>query len=278
MPRLRVLAGPSLEELYPVCANSHTPVHISSELFEGQVAVFIKGFADHCGKVNESSYFEAEERKGITWSIQMQGRFLQSYSADDILFGNTFDRPLKLPWGFSAAVKFMQFRDPTLDQDLASKTKPWAFSPLIATMPYLRHQRVEREGQSPPFPPEHPTGEDTSALCTADGRSSAARPKESKNNEKRRTHFRNRVHRQGVIFGPDDLITVDFCHRHLYFSPKGIDLRIPGGISIDIMKYWDGQPVRFVCCERVRDGQGASGKPWGRVFWSTVRCIISLVY
>ena len=37
------------------------------------------------------------------------GRFLQPYSADDIMFGNVFDRPLKLPWGFSAALKFMKY-------------------------------------------------------------------------------------------------------------------------------------------------------------------------
>ena len=37
-----------------------------------------------------------------------QGRFLVPTSADDILFGNTFDRPLKLPWGTSAILKFMQ--------------------------------------------------------------------------------------------------------------------------------------------------------------------------
>lgn len=25
------------------------------------------------------------------------------------MFGNVFDRPLKLPWGFSAALKFMRY-------------------------------------------------------------------------------------------------------------------------------------------------------------------------
>jgi hypothetical protein len=37
------------------------------------------------------------------------GRFLRPTSADDVIFGNTFDRPLKLPWGSSAALKFMQY-------------------------------------------------------------------------------------------------------------------------------------------------------------------------
>lgn len=36
------------------------------------------------------------------------GRFLKEYSADDILFGNTFDRPLSLPWGSGAALSFMK--------------------------------------------------------------------------------------------------------------------------------------------------------------------------
>ena len=34
---------------------------------------------------------------------------MQPHTADDILFGNAFERPLKLPWGFSAALKFMQY-------------------------------------------------------------------------------------------------------------------------------------------------------------------------
>ena len=37
-----------------------------------------------------------------------QGRFLVPTSADDILFGNTFDMPLKLPWGTNTLLKFMQ--------------------------------------------------------------------------------------------------------------------------------------------------------------------------
>ena len=36
------------------------------------------------------------------------GRFLQAHSADDILFGNIFERPLKLPWVFGAALRFMK--------------------------------------------------------------------------------------------------------------------------------------------------------------------------
>lgn len=36
------------------------------------------------------------------------GRFLQEHNADDILFGNVFDKPLPIPWGFSTILGFMQ--------------------------------------------------------------------------------------------------------------------------------------------------------------------------
>ena len=53
-------------------------------------------------------------------------------------------------------------------------------------------------------------------------------------------------------------------------------LRLPGGLSFDLTRYWDGQPVRFVCCERKSHerererGQDEVDVPWGQVFWSVV--------
>jgi hypothetical protein len=156
MPRLSVLAGPSLDALVPISVNTGIPHDIVSDAFEGQVLAYIKGFADDEGNVLQNEYFQREERKGITWSIQTQGRFLRSTSADDVLFGNTFDRPLKLPWGSSAALKFMNFVDPTLEHDLASSTKPWALSPLISTMPHIGHRRVPLASRSPSPSPATP--------------------------------------------------------------------------------------------------------------------------
>ncbi|KAI0763444.1 DUF1769-domain-containing protein [Trametes elegans] len=268
MPHLRVLAGPSETDLVPLRVNSGVPIDVSSDAFEGQVAVFIKGLADAEGGSEDSDYFR--KRSGVTWSIQVQGRFLREYSADDILFGNVFDRPFKLPWGFGAALKFMNFIDPTLEHDLASRTKPWALSPLVATMPYLRHQRG---AAAPPFPPPEPIGDDATQLRRTPGASPAspgAAAKLKGNPSKRRAHFANALRRQEVVFGPEDVLTTDFCYDFLQFAHEGIALRLPGGITIDVLKYWDGQPVRFVCCER-RAGAGADGdRPWGRVLWCVV--------
>lgn len=255
MPRLRVLAGPSPDRLAVISANDGVPHSLSGRYFEGQVVVYIRD-EEHPQAMSTKAqkYFDRRERKGVTWSIQVQGRLLQKHSADDVLFGNTFERPLKLPWGSGAALKFMHLVDPTLEHDLGGN-KPWALSPLVSTMPYLAHQRIAPPASSsdtltdsswPAFPPRAPLAESCSTLA---GPAS-----------KRRTHFSNRAHRQQTVLSPEDLLTADFCYGFLSFP--SITLRLPCGISFDCMKYWDGQPVTFVCCERAKTGKGP-----GRTFW-----------
>jgi hypothetical protein len=76
------------------------------------------------------------------------------------------------------------------------------------------------------------------------------------------------ANRPKVVFGPSDVITTDFCYGFMEFSPS-LSLRLPGGVSFELMRYWDGQPVRFVCCERKypTDDQDEDGTPWGKIFW-----------
>ena len=35
---------------------------------------------------------------------------------------------------------------------------------------------------------------------------------------------------------------------------------------MDLLSHWDGQPVRFVCCERAK-GKPAEKSPWGKVLF-----------
>ncbi|KIP07290.1 hypothetical protein PHLGIDRAFT_89753 [Phlebiopsis gigantea 11061_1 CR5-6] len=270
MPQLRFLAGPSFTDLSPIKVNSDVPLHVKSSAFDGKVAVYVKGLADSSGSRASSPYFDHKDRKGITWSIQLQGRFLQTHSADDIIFGNVFDRPLRVPWGFGAALKFMRYVDPSLQEDLASKSRPWAFSPFVATMPHIHHARLDDDSETPSFPaPYDPICENMSQVRTRSGtgrRHDAIPPRHRK---QRKVHFRSADRRRDVQFGPNDLITADFCHHYLDFSDDGIVLRLPCGISIDLLRYWDGQPVRFVCAERNK-GPSADKQPWGRVLFCIV--------
>ncbi|TDL25157.1 DUF1769-domain-containing protein [Rickenella mellea] len=270
MPRLRVLAGPSPDNLTPISANSNMAHSIVSDTFEGEVVVHIKGFPDADGNVLYSDYFSRKDRVGTTWSIQVQGRFLQYHSADDILFGNTFDRPLKLPWGAGAALKFMHFIDPTLSHDLTSHTKPWALSPLIATMPHFTHTSA-LAGPPPRFPTRESIGDDVSHLiptkATTPPNGSRSRtpspplPSPPITAAKRRAYFSREKTRKAVTFGPHDIVTTDFCYGFIAFPD--LSLSLPGGLSFDLTKYWDGQPVRFVCCQRKENDEGGAGRP----FW-----------
>lgn len=85
MPRLRILAGSSTTNLKPIRANSGNATDVSSDAFEGKVAVYIKNFADPSGKVSDSAYFEHEDRKDVTWSIQVQGAYFLVALSDNYL-------------------------------------------------------------------------------------------------------------------------------------------------------------------------------------------------
>ncbi|KAJ2911526.1 hypothetical protein MD484_g8890, partial [Candolleomyces efflorescens] len=292
--KIRVLAGPNPSALSPIPVNNGEAYPIASELFEGKVVVYIKGLAptsspDGASLLDATGYFSHSERASTTWSIQVQGCFLKPFSADNILFGNTFDRPLKLPWGTSAVLKFMNYIDPTLEHDLQSTRKPWALSPLIATMPYFAHRRRDPTlVKQIEFPMKKPLVDDTSELHLSYTSSSGDTNLSDSSLDKlrdlpssRRSFFSKPEHRRLVTFGPDDSITTDFCYGFLSFTPSpnspggngrdsatGPRLDIPGGLSFDLGRYWDGQPVRFVCCERKGDGPDEVGdQPWGRTFW-----------
>ena len=73
MPRLRVVAGPSLDALEPITVNTGKAHKVSSPLFDGKILAYIKDFPGEDGNILSSEYFERPERKGVTWSIQVQG-------------------------------------------------------------------------------------------------------------------------------------------------------------------------------------------------------------
>ena len=76
MRHLRVLAGPTPTSLVPIShiVNTEKSHSISSDYFEGNVVVNVKGFTDPNGRILDSEYFHRQDRMDITWSIQVQGK------------------------------------------------------------------------------------------------------------------------------------------------------------------------------------------------------------
>ena len=100
-PHLHVSAGPSVSELKTVYVNKdRAATTISSDAFHGRVAVRIKHFTGDVPegeeRVSEAPYFDGGHGTGMTWSIQVQGRFLKEVTTDDLVFGNQFEHSIKV--------------------------------------------------------------------------------------------------------------------------------------------------------------------------------------
>ncbi|KAG8883015.1 hypothetical protein FRB97_007389 [Tulasnella sp. 331] len=262
-PKFKVLAGSSYDELKELPVNADmkddgSPPYfeIKTADFEGRIVGNIKGFVDQTGEVGTSKYFDRKDRVGTTWSIQVQGRFLKPVTANDVLFGNTFSQPPRMPWGTSVALQFASFIDPTLSHDLTCE-RPWALSPMISTMPYFRAVHQSPTAPLPAFDPLAEFDEDVSGLF----KDSSAVPKALLSTaSQRKKYFQNETHRKEVEFTSETVLHVDFAYG--YFQFPELCLSLPGGISFDLKKYWCNQPARFVCCERAPGGTGP-----GKVFF-----------
>ncbi|CAO1624101.1 unnamed protein product [Sympodiomycopsis kandeliae] len=295
-PSLHISAGPSVAELQPLAVNhDESPLEINSPGFRGRATVRIKSFTGHdpdgIEHRNDSKYFDSEHRKGITWSIQIQGRFLEEVSSNDVVFGNQFDKPIRdhLPYGTSVALQFVKVVDPNMKHDLYADS-PWAFSPFIASLTHINVQRVKSDNLQgkntaneefevdgyPSFPsPETEAGkksvasrdgwtidntgvllssneESSKELTQSPGTESIADdstfkslswPTDQYAYQARKKVFGNEKNRSQINFKSNDIFTVDFANGYIDFNT--LSLAIPG-MTFDLKKYWDGQPVRYV--------------------------------
>lgn len=105
-PKLRISAGPDKDKLSVVAVNhEELPTIIDSKYFQGRIAVRIKDFhgelPDGVEFFKQPVYFSEPYGTNFTYSIQIQGRFMNEVNADDILFGNDFDAPIRVCSHFS---------------------------------------------------------------------------------------------------------------------------------------------------------------------------------
>ncbi|KAF9949587.1 hypothetical protein BGZ72_008669 [Mortierella alpina] len=285
--RLRVSAGPSADPntLRPITVNDDAnPLLIETDELIAQIVIRIRGLDKTLG------YHEAQKLDGLKslpdspWftkpggdnnlsSVQISCRFKREWPGDQIVFGNQFEKPLRLPPLSSIALRFIQYIDPGLQADIYCD-RPWAFSPLIATMNTVNvtgwhldkatQQKVAQEGQDedkehlenelPPWP--SPEGdhilEDTTLLFNRNSeRKSDDSGKEVLEEAKappldrsaRRSYFAKPENLSNHRYRPDQVYGFDFFNPYLDFA--NFTLKVPG-FSVDITKYWDGQPLTYI--------------------------------
>ncbi|EST04615.1 Protein of unknown function DUF1769 [Kalmanozyma brasiliensis GHG001] len=265
-PSLKISAGPSVDALKTVAVNhDDQPTEINTDLFQGRIAVRIKNFTgsdpDGVEHRKDTPYFDAGHGKGQSWSMQIQGRFKEPVNADDLVFGNEFDKPIKdhLPYGTSLALQFVKIVDPNLEQDLYAE-RPYAWSPYLATMPRISSVPAKSESDSfddwPDFPthPEY-VHDDISSLIPEElaekEKNTVANFKGiDKAHEYRQRFLGNRAHRKEITVGPDQIVTADFFNGFIDFNDLTLHIPFSGGLKFDLKKYWDGQAVRYYCRDR----------------------------
>jgi hypothetical protein len=125
-------AGTTYPPVEPVPVNSSKPNKVKNEHFEGEISLWIKNYNGLKNKGEEDEYFSQPGREGNTYAIVVKGKqaiapyipikltrltiltflgkYLDAISADDLLFGNVFEKPIRasLPWGTSIAMKFIK--------------------------------------------------------------------------------------------------------------------------------------------------------------------------
>lgn len=98
-PRLRITAGPDVDNLARVGVNDEECVVIDTEAFQGRLMVRVKDFVgdtEDAAHKSSASYFEHPHGSSMSYSIQVQGRFLDGVNCDNLVFGNTFDEPIRV--------------------------------------------------------------------------------------------------------------------------------------------------------------------------------------
>ncbi|GFZ46921.1 hypothetical protein JCM24511_04146 [Saitozyma sp. JCM 24511] len=287
-PRLRVLlSSPSAAHppTAPCPVNSPTPTKVKTDGFDGEISVWVKGFEGDEKAGDGKEYFGV--RGGMTYAIVVRGRFTEQVSADELMFGNVFEKPIRdsLPWGTSVAQKAIYFVEPTLEMDLYAD-RPWALSPAMASMnhlaltekpqegPVVKEDSVERikhqcEGEydasgascwvlpwwrsldradvADNYPPE---GGDEKAQAAA-----------------RKRWMAEKANREKISLNHDTHVSMEFCNGYLDFNTLSLSLPAGFNMTFPLLKYWDGQPVTYVC-QRRGTATSASGPADGKVFWS----------
>ncbi|KDQ13356.1 hypothetical protein BOTBODRAFT_33677 [Botryobasidium botryosum FD-172 SS1] len=252
--RIALTVGPSPSQLKPMYPNDGKWVPVVGPNFEGRVAVHANGHVDENGNTFQSPYFELGEdkdRKNVSWSVQAQGRVLQPISVDDLLVGVVFEEPLNLPWGVLPLISFLSRLNPQLKEG-ASEARPWVTAPLLSTATYASHIRHPETEPLPPAPPlDKPIREGIHTLVQSHI-SSPAELQQFDRPRKRRAYFANLANRSSMVITPSDVLSMELCYGRVTFPD--LRLRLPFGITLDLLKLTGNQRARTMLCRRNANG------------------------
>ncbi|WPG98087.1 upf0590 protein [Acrodontium crateriforme] len=254
---LSVTAGPNYEDQKPISINTDEPTHISSPHLTANLRVRIQNYRGLPKDSPKSSpYFETDPHKKDLYSLAFSFTPKEDINGHDVVFGNDFDHPIrdKLPPGFQQAFNIVKwFIDPGLYGDVHAD-EPYLYGPLLSSINVLRigpkddkeQEKIEevRANEEILILEEGADGDGKEVRTEMSMPADAAGRKKwalTEANQKKFTFEKGREYSN------------DFFNPYLDFNDFA--LRLPGfslipGITIPIISYWDGQPLRYVLKNR----------------------------
>ncbi|KAI5458232.1 hypothetical protein BGZ63DRAFT_60591 [Mariannaea sp. PMI_226] len=250
---LRITAGSGYDDdlQVQVPINAAQPIHISSELADIELNVRIQNYKGipHDAPTT-TPYFDTEPHAYNQDQYSISFRFTPKdpgngtgagISGNDLQFGNDFDHPIRdrLPPGFNTAMSIVKWWiDPGLEGD-AYADKPYLYGPALSSFNIIHIGPGEFDEEKGGLWFEE-GGDETGATT----RQELAVPDSSKARMKWALRAENKekwAWEYGRTYG------LDFFNPYLDFAK--LALKLPG-FSLPIIKYWDGQGLRYVLRNR----------------------------
>ncbi|KAK6534448.1 hypothetical protein TWF281_005774 [Arthrobotrys megalospora] len=252
---LTVTAGPSrdISSHVPIPVNTERPLHFDTDLISTDLFVRIQNYrGTDTSLPSTSPYFTTPPHSANKdkYSISFSPLIFKdsSINGDDLVLGNDFDRPIRqnLPPGFSIAWRVARWIvDPGLDGDPWAD-KPWLEGRALSSVNVLdvgdRDYKKDNSGEVDVLE----EGLYKSKLKSEDGTDETENiPKDG---PARMKFFVQEEERKKFVFEKGEKYWADFYNPYLDFNEFALNLP---GISIHILQYWDGQPLRYVLKNRV---------------------------
>lgn len=244
---LRVTAGSSYDTTthQTVLVNKPTPTHISTAVCDAKISVRIQNYRGlPRNSPNTSPYFSHAGHLHDQYSISFTLLPHKSIPGTALLFGNSFDRPIRdrLPPGTSTALRIVKWAiDPGLDGDLYSDT-PHLYGNALSSVNVLRVGEKVKDGKSL----SEPVGETNALEEGGDGDGEEWR--ESRDvphtGDARKKHFLTKGKAEQWEWEQGRVYECDFFNPYLDFN--SFSLKLPG-FSLSVLPYLGGTDyLRYV--------------------------------
>lgn len=188
-----------------------------------------------------SPYFSVASRTSALYSLEFGFSLPKDTPADALLLGNDFDHPIRdrLPPLFGQAFKYAKtWIDPGLDGDPYAD-EPYLYGKCLSSVQTFRVGK--KDGKS-----SAEGGEDVAVVDEGADGEEAEQVRHDKGipatGSARQKYFLNEQHRKDFVLEKGRRYDCDFYNGYLDFND--FSLKLPLGLSMSVVRHWDGQPLR----------------------------------